>query len=89
MKCFEFRMLYSSYGVTLISRTSKLCRRPLREVGYATAPRREATTYLSGHIDNLDCIILAVVLDRFAEGVLDGGVIAVDEQTVHELDGER
>ena len=49
--------------------------------------RSDNETYLSGHIDNLDCIVLAFVLDHFAECVFNSWVIAVDEQTIHELDG--
>ena len=50
--------------------------------------RSDNETYLSGHIDNLNCIILPLVLDHFAECIFDSRVIAVDEQTIHELDGQ-
>ena len=46
-------------------------------------------TYLSSHINNLYCIIRALVPDHFAKCIFDSGVVAVDEQAVHKLDGQR
>lgn len=43
-------------------------------------------TYLSGRVDNLSRELLALVLDHFAERVLDGGIVALDEMAVDELD---
>ena len=45
--------------------------------------------YLAGSIDNLGRVVLRLVADHFAEGVFDGGVVALDEVAVDELDGER
>lgn len=46
-------------------------------------------TYLAGGIDDLGSIIYAFVADDFAEGILDRGIIALDEVAVDELHGER
>lgn len=35
--------------------------------------------YRSGSIDYLGCEIMGLVLDDLTEGVLDGGIVAVDE----------
>ena len=47
---------------------------------------RTINLYLSGHIDDLHCIILAFVLDNFAERIFDGGIVTINEQIIHKLD---
>ena len=90
MKCCEFRMLYSSWCVAMISRTRCLCSDLSEKRGaQPRILRTKATAYLSRHINNLHCIVLASVLDHFAESVFDGGIIAVYKHTVHKSDGER
>ena len=43
---------------------------------------------LAGGVDDLDGEVLVAVADDFAEGVLDGGVVGVDEVAVDVLDCE-
>jgi hypothetical protein len=43
---------------------------------------------LAGGVDDLDGEVLVAVPDHFAEGVLDRGVVGVDEVAVDILDGE-
>jgi len=43
---------------------------------------------LARGIYDLDREVVVLVANDFAEGVLDGGVVGVDEVTVYELDGE-
>lgn len=45
--------------------------------------------YLSCSVDNLSCIILAIVLDNSAESILNCRVIAVDEVVFNKTDRER
>lgn len=45
--------------------------------------------YLSRGIHNLRCIVLAVVLDNPAEGILDRGVVAFHEMLLDKADSER
>lgn len=45
--------------------------------------------YLSGSVDNLYSKVLVLVLDDFGEGVLNGGVVRVDEVAVNELNSQR
>lgn len=47
------------------------------------------STYLASSINDLGGVLLALVLDDLTEGVLDGGVVALYEMTVHELHRER
>jgi len=49
----------------------------------------EIPTHLPSSIDDLSGVVLALVLDDFAEGILDGGVVAFYEMAVHELHCER
>lgn len=44
---------------------------------------------LPGGVDDLDGEVLVAVPDDFAEGILDGGVVGVDEVAIDVLDGER
>lgn len=44
--------------------------------------------YLSGCVDNLSCEFLPLVFDHFAEGVLDSGIVAVNEVAVDILNGQ-
>jgi hypothetical protein len=41
--------------------------------------------YLASRIDNLSRIVLVLILDHLAEGILDSRVVAVDEVPVDEL----
>lgn len=82
MKCFELRMLYSScFGRSVSVSTGCGC-----DCEKRSSPRKP---YLSRGIDDLRDVILALILDRLAEGVLDRGVVAVDEVTIDELHSER
>lgn len=47
------------------------------------------STHLPSSIDDLSGVVLALVLDDFAEGILDGGVVAFYEMAIHELHRER
>ena len=47
------------------------------------------SAYLTRGVDNLCREVLIAVLDDLAECVLDGGIVAVHEVSVHELHGER
>jgi hypothetical protein len=85
MKCFEFRMEYSSYptlqsALHFETQIAGPCDRAL--LG-------KFSTHLPSSIDDLSGVVLALVLDDFAEGILDGGVVAFYEMTVHELHRER
>lgn len=46
-------------------------------------------SYLSRSIHNLRCVVLAVVLDNTAEGILDRGVVAFHEMLLDKADSER
>ena len=43
---------------------------------------KNAVLILAGRVDNLQRIVLVLNLDFFAESVLDGGVVALDEVIV-------
>lgn len=45
--------------------------------------------YLSRSVHNLRCVVLAVVLDNPAEGILDRGVVAFHEMLLDKADSER
>lgn len=45
----------------------------------------EERAYLAGGIDDLGGVVLVLIPDDFAEGVLDGGVVALDKVAVDEL----
>ena len=45
--------------------------------------------YLAGGVDDLRSILLPSVLDSLAEGVLNCGIVALDEMAVDESNGER
>jgi hypothetical protein len=42
--------------------------------------------YLPCCINDFSCIVLALVADDFAERVLNGWIVGLDEMSVHELD---
>lgn len=44
-------------------------------------------SYLTGGVDDLGGIVLALEFDDLAEGVLDGGVVALDEVAIDKLHG--
>ena len=46
----------------------------------------ENLVYLACSVDDLRCKVLALVPDDFAERVLNGGVVALDEVAIDELD---
>ena len=46
-------------------------------------------TYLSSSVDDFCRILLGLVLDGLAERILNGRIVALDEMSVDELDGER
>lgn len=72
-----------------MSRTSGPCSRHFGKLGARPrALRRQATAYLTRHINDLHCIILASMFEYFAEGVFNGWVVAVYEPTVDEPDGK-
>ena len=45
-------------------------------------------TDLPCSIDNFCCILLSLVLDRLAEGILDRGIVALDKVAIDELHGQ-
>lgn len=45
--------------------------------------------YLSRSVHNLRCVVLAVVLDNPAEGILDRGVVAFHKMLLDKADSER
>ena len=46
-------------------------------------------THLTGRVDDVELEVLALVLDRLGERVLDGRVVAVDKVLVDKLHRER
>jgi hypothetical protein len=78
MKCFEFKILYSSCYERRERSQQVACPRSFEEV-----------SYLSCGVHNLSGIVLAVVLDNPAEGILDCGVVALHEMLFNEADRER
>lgn len=83
MKCFELRMLYSSCSDWAQRQRLDGLRCDCEK---RSSPRK---SYLSRGIDDLSDVILALILDSLAEGVLDRGVVAVDKVTIDELHSER
>lgn len=73
MKCLEFKILYSSCRMVSVTKRSS----------------RTVITYLSRSIDDLSCVILAIVLDNPAECVLNCRVIAFHEVVLDKANGER
>lgn len=73
MKCLEFKILYSSCRMVSVTKQSSLTE----------------ITYLSRGVDNLSCVILAIVLDNPAECVLNCRVIAFHEVVFDKANGER
>lgn len=57
----------------------------------STIYRKRATdrSYLASSINNLSCVLLSLELDNLAEGILNGGIITLDEMPIDELHGER
>lgn len=49
----------------------------------------DAVLILAGRVDDLGRVVLPLVPDLLAEGVLDGRVVALDEVPVDVADGER
>lgn len=45
--------------------------------------------YLSCSIDDLGCVVLAIVLDNSTERILNSGIIAFDEVVLDKPDRER
>jgi hypothetical protein len=78
MKCFEFKILYSSCHERKESSQQVAC-----PDGFKGA------SYLSCGVHDLGCIVLAVVLDNPAEGILDCGVVALHEMLFDKADRER
>jgi hypothetical protein len=74
IKCFEFKILYSSYGEK---------RQPVRSIS------QEANTYLSSSIYDLRGIVLTIVFDDPAESILDCGVVAFHKMMFDKTDSER
>src|SRR6478752_4723666 len=93
MKCFELRMLYSSWSIAVSSSLSgctehflKWTVQPMCMGDYGVQTRGDArAAYLAGGIDDLGGIFLVLVADDLAERVLDGGIVALDEVAVDEL----
>lgn len=74
MKCFEFKILYSSFeGHQPSCNPSPVERRP----------------YLPGSVYNFSRVVLAIVLDDPAEGIFNCGVVAFDEMVLNKADCER
>jgi hypothetical protein len=79
MKCFELRMLYSSYFA--ISQLGEPCRSTLYEIVIFS-------TYLPCGINDLSSKFLALVLYDFAESIFNSGIIAFYKVTINELDSQ-
>lgn len=73
MKCLEFKMLYSSCALGEH-------RHEYGEIG---------STNLASSIDNFSGKILALILYRFTECILDRWIVAVDEVAIDELNRKR
>lgn len=58
-------------------------------VGTIRDQGEEPHAYRAGRIDNFHSIVVPLVPNRGAEGVLNGRVVAVDEMVLAELDCER
>jgi hypothetical protein len=74
MKCFEFKILYSSYGGKCQS---------IRSIS------QEADTYLSSSVYDLSGVVLTIVFDNPAESILDCGVVAFHKMMFDKTDSER
>ena len=72
MKCFEFKILYSSYGER---------RQSVMSIS------QEANTYLASSVYNLSGVVLAIVLDNPTESILDCGVVAFHKMMLDKTDG--
>ena len=46
------------------------------------------STYLSSGVNDLSRVLLALVLDNFAEGVLNGRIVALNKVAIDELNGQ-
>lgn len=57
----------------------------MNRAGESDVGHKENLMYLTSRVDNLRREILALVADDFAEGVLNGRVVALDEVSVDEL----
>ena len=103
MKCFEFKMLYSScVGYCTVSSTfsfSSFCCCSLVPHWFSRLEKNDSKllpcnarvgkqTHLSSGIDDLGRKFLVLKLDDLGEGVLDGGIVALDKVPVDELDRE-
>jgi hypothetical protein len=77
MKCFELRMLYSSY--IAIRRVEELHRSTIYEILLFSA-------YLACGVDNFRGIFLALEFNDFAEGVFNSGIITFYKVPINELD---
>lgn len=75
IKCFEFKILYSS------------CRPGVNKSGISRWQRERS--YLPSSIYDLSRVVLSVVLDNPAECILNCGVIAFNEVMLNEADRER
>lgn len=49
---------------------------------------KDAVLVLAGSVDDLGREILVLIPDDFAEGILDGWIVALHEVTVDELDSQ-
>lgn len=58
-------------------------------VGTIRDQGEEPHAYRAGRINNFHSIVVPLVPNRGAEGVLNGRVVAVDEMVLAELDCER
>lgn len=50
---------------------------------------QETDAYLSSSVDDLSGVVLPIVLDNPAEGVLNCGVVAFHEMMLNKANGER
>ncbi len=50
--------------------------------------QRSAVAHLSSGVDDLCRKLLTLMLDNFAESVLDGWIITLNKMTIDELDGQ-
>lgn len=48
-----------------------------------------SSAYLTRRVDDFSCELLPAMFDHLAERILDGGVIALDEMSLNELNRER
>ncbi len=76
MKCFELRILYSSYAVRGVSQPQS---RTWTILNFS---------HLTGRIDNLCGEFLILEFDDFAESVLDCRVVTFYKVPINELDSQ-